>query len=123
MPQETHIVDRVFNNNGQQVTSMHDVDGHGTACAAIALGRNLGVASNANLVAIKFTDVPNERIDAIADAWRWAIADVRSKSERSGKVVFSVPYGTCTSEGVGIAANIFPRQVGISLVSSRRIGM
>lgn len=42
--------------NFTQDSPVHDCDGHGTHVAATAVGRNVGVAKEANVVAVRVLD-------------------------------------------------------------------
>ncbi len=45
-----------FVGNFTQDSPVHDCDGHGTHVAATAVGRNVGVAKEANVVAVRVLD-------------------------------------------------------------------
>lgn len=49
-----HRIDYV--GNFTQDSPVHDCDGHGTHVAATAVGRNVGVAKEANVVAVRVLD-------------------------------------------------------------------
>lgn len=68
------------------ITAQH---GHGETCAAMAVGTQLGVANHATLVAVKLKGgTGSSRTEALYEAFRFVLQDVRSKS-REGKAVMS----------------------------------
>jgi subtilisin family serine protease len=85
---------------------MTDYNGHGTAVASVAGGISQGVASQANLVIIKFRNAAAQapiNINqirgvtpaALRDAWDYAIDDVikRRNNGDTGKFVINMSYG------------------------------
>jgi subtilisin family serine protease len=85
---------------------MTDYNGHGTAVASVAGGINQGVASQANLVIIKFRNAATRANvgvrqlrgvtgAALRDAWNHAIDDViiRRNNGDTGKFVINMSYG------------------------------
>jgi subtilisin family serine protease len=85
---------------------MTDYNGHGTAVASVAGGASQGVASQANMVIIKFRNaaaqagVGRNQIRgvtsaALRDAWDYAINDVltRRNNGDTGKFVINMSYG------------------------------
>ena len=85
---------------------MTDYNGHSTAVASVAGGISQGVASQANMVIIKFRNaaaqatVGRNRIRsvtsaALRDAWDYAINDVitRRNNGDTGKFVINMSYG------------------------------
>jgi subtilisin family serine protease len=85
---------------------MTDYNGHGTAVASVAGGVTQGVASQANLVIIKFRNaaaafgVGRNQIRgvtsaALRDAWDFAISDVitRRNNGDTGKFIINMSYG------------------------------
>jgi len=85
---------------------MTDYNGHGTAVASVAGGISQGVASQANMVIIKFRNaaaqatVGRNRIRgvtsaALRDAWDYAINDVitRRNNGDTGKFVINMSFG------------------------------
>ena len=85
---------------------MTDYNGHGTAVASVAGGISQGVASQANLVIIKFRNAAAQAgvginqlrgvtSAALRDAWDYAINDVisRRNSGDAGKFVINMSYG------------------------------
>ncbi|KAL9037749.1 MAG: hypothetical protein Q9180_003547, partial [Flavoplaca navasiana] len=77
---------------GNVALSAHG-EGHGELVAALAVGYVLGVANEANLVAVKTRN--SEGIETAASAydnWKWIVADVKSKSLQ-GKAVINYSGG------------------------------
>ena len=85
---------------------MTDYNGHGTAVASVAGGISQGVASQANLVIIKFRNaaaqlgvginqIRSVTSAALRDAWDYAINDViaRRNNGDTGKFVINMSYG------------------------------
>lgn len=85
---------------------MTDYNGHGTAVASVAGGISQGVASQANMVIIKFRNAAAQAgvginqlrgvtSAALRDAWDYAINDVisRRNSGDAGKFVINMSYG------------------------------
>ena len=85
---------------------MTDYNGHSTAVASVAGGISQGVASQANIVIIKFRNaaaqatVGRNRIRsvtsaALRDAWDYAINDVitRRNNGDTGKFVINMSFG------------------------------
>lgn len=85
---------------------MTDYNGHGTAVASVAGGISQGVASQANLVIIKFRNAAADAVigrnqirgvtaAALRDAWDYAINDViaRRNNGDTGKFVINMSYG------------------------------
>lgn len=85
---------------------MTDYNGHGTAVASVAGGISQGVASQANLVIIKFRNAAAQAgvginqlrgvtSAALRDAWDYAINDVISRRNNgdAGKFVINMSYG------------------------------
>lgn len=87
-----------------------DYTGHGTQVASAAVGVTLGVASKANLVAVKFRGAAKNPFTpddntfkargttqaAITDAWDWVLSDVleqRTKGNK-GKFIINYSYGS-----------------------------
>lgn len=86
-----------------------DYSGHGTHVASVAGGMIHGVASNANLVIVKFRNAaknpfnpsnPNFVIRgvnaaALLDAWDWIINDVAEQRQNgnNGKFIINMSYG------------------------------
>lgn len=80
---------------------MADGAEHGDRVAALAVGRVIGVASQANLVAVKagahyvVDEVTGQHIqgaylDEIYENWRWIVNDVRTRNPpRMGKAVIN----------------------------------
>lgn len=89
---------------------MTDYNGHGTAVASVAGGIKQGVASEANLVIVKFRNAAaqaNVGINqirgvtaaALRDAWDYSINDVirRRNGGDTGKFVINMSYGKIRS--------------------------
>ena len=85
---------------------MTDYNGHGTAVASVAGGISQGVASQANLVIIKFRNAAADAVigrnqirgvtaAALRDAWDYPINDViaRRNNGDTGKFVINMSYG------------------------------
>ena len=85
---------------------MTDYNGHGTAVASVAGGISQGVASQANMVIIKFRNAAAQAgvginqlrgvtSAALRDAWDYAINDVISRRNNgdAGKFVINMSYG------------------------------
>ncbi|GAB7326239.1 hypothetical protein MBLNU13_g10227t1 [Cladosporium sp. NU13] len=85
---------------------MTDYNGHGTAVASVAGGNSQGVASQANMVIIKFRNAAAQAgvginqirgvtSAALRDAWDYAINDVISRRNNgdTGKFVINMSYG------------------------------
>lgn len=85
---------------------MTDYNGHGTAVASVAGGISQGVASQANLVIIKFRNAAANAVigrnqirgvtaAALRDAWDYAINDIiaRRNSGNTGKFIINMSYG------------------------------
>lgn len=85
---------------------MTDYNGHGTAVASVAGGITQGVASQANLVVIKFRNaaaafgigrnqIRGVTSAALRDAWDYAINDIiaRRNNGNTGKFVINMSYG------------------------------
>ncbi len=94
---------------------MADGAGHGDRVATLAVGRVIGVASQANLVAVKSSinyivdevtgqPIQGAYLDEIYENWWWIINDVRTRNpSRMGKAVLSWSKGNlstfcCTTE-------------------------
>jgi subtilisin family serine protease len=92
--------------------SLEDWTGHGTAVASVAAGLRHGVASNADLVLVKYKNVaeqPNGNMQllkatepAVSDAWEWIISDVQSRriTGYTGKAVVVMPGGKFLAQPV-----------------------
>jgi subtilisin family serine protease len=92
---------------------MTDYNGHGTAVASVAGGITQGVASQANLVIIKFRNaaaaagigrnqIRGVTSAALRDAWDYAISDVitrRSKGD-TGKFIINMSYGKLRAQQI-----------------------
>lgn len=85
---------------------MTDYNGHGTAVASVAGGISQGVASQANMVIIKFRNAAAQAgvginqlrgvtSAALRDAWDYAINDVISRRNNgdAGRFVINMSYG------------------------------
>lgn len=78
--------------NNQPVT-FEDLNPHGTAIAAMAVGNTLGVAKNANFIGVKWITNPLfMRPTDLVRAWQWVVADVIAKG-RQGKAIINLSYG------------------------------
>ena len=79
--------------NGEENTHPRAFEGdprHGTIVAGMAVGRTLGVAKKAYLIAM--TLPPTWLPEDVKDMWRWAVNDVKTK-HRTGKAVILFPHG------------------------------
>lgn len=66
---------------------------HGTAVAAMAVGKTLGVAKNAEFIGVKMLgDSLRTDPDDLVDCWNWIVDDVMAK-DRRGKAVIVMSYG------------------------------
>lgn len=86
---------------------LNDYDGHGTMVASVAIGKNYGVASNANFVLVKFQQVirtphngsvqyvPATRA-GLKDAWQFVVKDVLRRRQNGdvGKFIVNMSVGT-----------------------------
>lgn len=86
---------------------MTDYNGHGTAVASVAGGVNQGVASQADLVIIKFRNAAATRFNpdrlqirqvtapALRAAWDYAFSDIKAQREKGykGKAIINMSYG------------------------------
>jgi len=86
-----------------------DYNGHGTHVSSVAGGMIHGIASNANLVIVKFRNGAKNKFNptnpnfvmrgpttaAVVDAWDWVINDVAAqrKGGNNGKFVINMSYG------------------------------
>jgi subtilisin family serine protease len=97
---------------------MTDYNGHGTAVASVAGGISQGVASQANLVIIKFRNAAAQAgigrnqirgvtSAALRDAWDYAINDViaRRSNGDTGKFVINMSYGTVHDQQMVLASH------------------
>ncbi|KAL8685172.1 MAG: hypothetical protein Q9224_005931, partial [Gallowayella concinna] len=85
---EEYLVPNMEDIDGDPIEHIDDdYDGHGTAVAALVVGRALGIAKQAQIVGVKFVGKGDCRPEDLIDAWRWAIDDVKNKG-REGKAVF-----------------------------------
>ena len=88
-----------------------DYHGHGTQVASVAAGVSQGVASQANLVIIKFRNAFTSSItgrfqirgvtdSALEDAWSYAINDAlaRKAAGDTGKFIINMSYGKASSQ-------------------------
>ncbi|OBT61014.1 hypothetical protein VE03_09606 [Pseudogymnoascus sp. 23342-1-I1] len=75
-----------------------DEDGHGTHVAATAAGKTFGVASNANLVAVKVLDANGDgRTSDVLAGMQWA-ADAAEYKNQTGKSVINMSLGAGYSD-------------------------
>jgi subtilisin family serine protease len=89
--------------------NIFDWNGHGTAVASVAAGKTHGVASNANLVIVKFRNAAKNPLNptsdryvirgvtwsALMNAWNWVQDDVNSQRSKgnNGKFIINMSYG------------------------------
>lgn len=109
---EYYISSGLKYRNGDPVTSMREEGPqsgwHGTGVASMAVGLSVGVAKNAQLIAVKFT-ANGSRLTVpahLADAWSWAVADVRAKN-RMGKAVINLSYSKSSLREFRASADSF----------------
>jgi subtilisin family serine protease len=104
---------------------MTDYNGHGTAVASVAGGITQSVASQANLVIVKFRNAAAQAgvninqirgvtAAALRDAWDYAIDDVikRKNNRDTGKFVINMSYGTVHRSRSGIYPALLIPSIG-----------
>ncbi|KAL8810813.1 MAG: hypothetical protein Q9200_002281 [Gallowayella weberi] len=85
---ESYLVPGMEHIDGDLVENMEDdSNGHGTAMAALVVGRALGTAKLAKVIGVKVFSTGDASPEDMVAGWRWAINDVREKG-RDGKAVF-----------------------------------
>ena len=99
---------------------LHDVIGHGTIVASLAVGQEHGVAPNANFVLVKFVqfyhsphskqrEYAQPRRAAVKHAWQWVVKDVAKRRRHGdpGKFIVNMSCGTSIIygplQGAGVA--------------------
>lgn len=86
---ENYIVPGLLDQAGRP-TNFADTSIHGTAVAAMAGGKSLGVAKNANLIGVKIMSSSHKmNPEDIVNGWNWAVADVKARN-RQGKAVINL---------------------------------
>lgn len=106
----TYTLVRVPDTSTWAPEDITDYTGRGTAVASVAAGLSLGVASNANLVIVKYKNaalvdstykIQSPHIASPLIAWDWIINDVADQRRRgnNGKFIinfsqggFSIPF-------------------------------
>lgn len=95
---------------------MTDYNGHGTAVASIAGGVTRGVASQADLVIVKFRNAAAASFNpgrlqirqvtapALRAAWDFAFSDIMAQRANgyTGKAIINMSYGKCQTFSQGI---------------------
>lgn len=77
------------------MTTLRDEEpgSHGTAAASVAVGKNVGVAKNAQFIGVKFdSNATDANPDDLTECWSWIVDDVIAKN-RKGKAIISMSYG------------------------------
>lgn len=99
--------------------NIFDWNGHGTAVASVAAGKTHGVASNANLVIVKFRNAAKNPLNptndryvirgvmwsALMNAWNWVQDDVNNQRSKGndGKFIINMSYGqSITPPGLNV---------------------
>lgn len=73
--------------NGNPVNTDFDEEPHGTAVAAMAAGKTLGVAKKAKVIGVKFrSNRKSTRVSVLVESWYWIVNDVRARG-RQGRAV------------------------------------
>lgn len=77
---------------------------HGTKVAALAVGNQLGVASRANLVAIKDRLANGvETWTGIMEIWKWIVDDVKANGRQGKAVICATTCGSLAIRVLGRA--------------------